>query len=383
MATSPDAAASNEPLESSHKSVEAEIDTQTTHEESSDTAPEETKSQAQEEEDDVCGVLTVPRVARTPRAPRRRVVSLMDRFEQQDGTAKKEEAQETEAAAARRRCKRRLDEAGLEPVPSRPGLGRSMSSHSVFLTTRPKMTLSTASTSASFVDVPLPEPTKPHELVLPTIRSRNHPDLNVISPQTVADLLRGVYDDGLSEYSLIDCRFDYEHRGGSLQGAMSLNKPDLVEERFLRQPVADSTRVALIFFCEFSANRAPKMLRHLRNLDRWIHAERYPELFYPELYLIDGGYKNCFETLKGEFCSPREYVPMSDNAYTDQCKREFTLLRSHWREHKTNACAAKFQQLHRVRVVADDVSASQDDDYVGLDLPSTNPVTFRSFSQQL
>ncbi|GLE06774.1 hypothetical protein PINS_up016320 [Pythium insidiosum] len=59
-----------------------------------------------------------------------------------------------------------------------------------------------------------------------------------------------------------------------------------------------------VFYCEFSANRAPKMLRHLRNLDRWIHAERYPELFYPELYLIDGGYKNCFETLKGAICDP-------------------------------------------------------------------------------
>lgn len=36
----------------------------------------------------------------------------------------------------------------------------------------------------------------------------------------------------------------------------------------------------------------------MRNLDRWIHADRYPELFYPELYLIDGGYKNCFEKFK-------------------------------------------------------------------------------------
>ncbi|KAJ0391085.1 hypothetical protein ATCC90586_003467 [Pythium insidiosum] len=44
--------------------------------------------------------------------------------------------------------------------------------------------------------------------------------------------------------------------------------------------------------------KTPTSLRRLRNLDRWIHAERYPELIYPELYLIHGGYKNCFETLK-------------------------------------------------------------------------------------
>lgn len=57
--------------------------------------------------------------------------------------------------------------------------------------------------------------------------------------------------------------------------------------------------------CAFARHRLSTLLcpalcrlRHVRNLDRWIHAEQYPELFYPELYLIDGGYKNCFETVK-------------------------------------------------------------------------------------
>ncbi|KAJ0390402.1 hypothetical protein P43SY_010433 [Pythium insidiosum] len=75
------------------------------------------------------------------------------------------------------------------------------------------------------------------------------------------------------------------------------------------------------------------LLRHLRNLDRWIHAERYPELIYPELYLIDGGNKNCFETLK---------VPVTlelhrqIELYADQCKRDFATLRNDWRQHKTS-----------------------------------------------
>ncbi|TYZ50829.1 hypothetical protein PybrP1_003161, partial [[Pythium] brassicae (nom. inval.)] len=136
-----------------------------------------------------------------------------------------------------------------------------------------------------------------HQLVLPTTHSKAHPDLNVISPETVSRLLRGDFATQLARYALVDCRFSYEFAGGSLKTAQSLSDPASVEQQFLWHPPPDCARTALVFFCEFSATRAPKMLRHVRNLDRWIHAEEYPALFYPELYLIDGGYKNCFETM--------------------------------------------------------------------------------------
>lgn len=193
--------------------------------------------------------------------------------------------------------------------PSRSSFVRSMSSQSIFLT-------------------------KPSEaapsLVLPTTPSTAHPDLNVISPETVARLLRGDFAPQLARHVLVDCRFSYEFAGGSVKTAQSLSDPASVEQRFLRHPPPDCARTALVFFCEFSATRAPKMcvrlplclclspslsklsrsleahsgvvvscrLRHVRNLDRWLHAEQYPTLFYPELYLIDGGYKKCFETTK-------------------------------------------------------------------------------------
>jgi hypothetical protein len=38
-----------------------------------------------------------------------------------------------------------------------------------------------------------------------------------------------------------------------------------------------------------------KRYRHLRRRDREIHVDSYPELKYPELYILQGGYRNFFE----------------------------------------------------------------------------------------
>ena len=49
--------------------------------------------------------------------------------------------------------------------------------------------------------------------------------------------------------------------------------PALIEKRFFpsgHTMVEGKQRVAIIFHCEFSSKRAPKMCRHLRTLDRQI-----------------------------------------------------------------------------------------------------------------
>jgi hypothetical protein len=56
--------------------------------------------------------------------------------------------------------------------------------------------------------------------------------------------------------------------------------------------------VIIIFHCEFSSARGPSLLRFLRNQDRSLNEHVYPSLFYPELYLLEGGYKSFYERFK-------------------------------------------------------------------------------------
>jgi len=37
-------------------------------------------------------------------------------------------------------------------------------------------------------------------------------------------------------------------------------------------------------------------MRFLRNKDRDTHRDNYPVLYYPEMYLLDGGYKVSFDS---------------------------------------------------------------------------------------
>ena len=100
----------------------------------------------------------------------------------------------------------------------------------------------------------------PDHLVLPVLSNTKHPDLNVIDPSTVENLLNGEYEDKLDSFHLIDCRFDYEYDGGHIKTARSGNSPEIIENLFFSNIQRESTqRVALIFYCEFSSYRAPRM----------------------------------------------------------------------------------------------------------------------------
>ncbi len=56
----------------------------------------------------------------------------------------------------------------------------------------------------------------------------------------------------------------------------------------------DSPYPIIIFHCEFSQKRGPRALRALRDMDRKFNAHRWPNLFYNEIYVLEGGYKNFY-----------------------------------------------------------------------------------------
>ena len=46
----------------------------------------------------------------------------------------------------------------------------------------------------------------------------------------------------------------------------------------------------IIFHCEFSQRRGPALYNSLRDADRRINTDIYPKLFFPEIYVMEGGY---------------------------------------------------------------------------------------------
>ncbi|XP_045190090.2 M-phase inducer phosphatase 1-like [Mercenaria mercenaria] len=164
---------------------------------------------------------------------------------------------------------------------------------------------------------------------LPTYGGK-HQDLKYISSSTLSQVIRGEYGQEIEKAVIVDCRYPYEFQGGHIQGAKNLYTTEHIISEFMKNPIkADdpNKRVILIFHCEFSSERGPKMSRFLRKSDRQANKDCYPYLFYPEIYLLDGGYKVYFETEKNH-CEPQTYKPMLHKDHTEDLRHFRTKSKS-------------------------------------------------------
>ncbi|KAI8480564.1 M-phase inducer phosphatase 1 [Branchiostoma belcheri] len=167
----------------------------------------------------------------------------------------------------------------------------------------------------------------------------------------LVDLLQGVYSGQVQHFEIIDCRYPYEYSGGHIKGAKNIYRKDEVLSELLYNPpksVDSNKRHILVFHCEFSSERAPKLSRFLRNKDRDAHKNCYPDLDYPEVYLLDGGYKAFYETHKS-MCDPQSYTPMLHKDYGDELKK-FRLRSKSWAgERRPVMRAGLAQRFNSVR----------------------------------
>lgn len=146
-------------------------------------------------------------------------------------------------------------------------------------------------------------------LCLPTTPG-NVQDLHTITPQTLSDLLQGVYKDTVQSFRIIDCRYPYEYAGGHIKGAENIfTEEGILHLLHQKKGHTENERSLLIFHCEFSSERGPRKCRFLRNKDRQLNKDKYPNLNHPEVYLLHGGYKAFYQSYE-ELCEPPSYVPM-------------------------------------------------------------------------
>ncbi|EPQ32358.1 uncharacterized protein PFL1_00554 [Pseudozyma flocculosa PF-1] len=175
-----------------------------------------------------------------------------------------------------------------------------------------------------------------------------------ISSHTLTDLLRGRFDDQITSYNVVDCRFGYEYEGGHVPGAINLSTMEKVKSYFLvpdqgrhaggkplpirsQSGKADSSgnprKHVIVFHCEFSCKRAPSMALALRQADRAM-AQDYPNCHFPEIYVLQGGYCEYFRTYP-TVCEPQQYIQMDDPRYQDRRSAELNGFRKQFARHRS------------------------------------------------
>ncbi|XP_028252276.1 M-phase inducer phosphatase 2 isoform X2 [Parambassis ranga] len=168
--------------------------------------------------------------------------------------------------------------------------------------------------------------TKP--FVLPTVEGK-HQDLKYITSDTLVAAVSGKFENLVEQVIVIDCRYPYEFDGGHIKGALNLHQEDQVEDYLLKTPIIPACpdkRVVIIFHCEFSSERGPRMCRFVRERDRAMN--EYPKLHYPELYILKGGYKDFFPHFQAQ-CEPESYRPMHHEDFKEDL-RKFRLKSRTW-----------------------------------------------------
>lgn len=168
--------------------------------------------------------------------------------------------------------------------------------------------------------------TKP--FILPTVTGK-HQDLKYITPDMMVAALNGHFNHLVEQLIVIDCRYPYEFEGGHIKGALNLHQEDQVEDFLLKKPIIPSSkdkRVVLVFHCEFSSERGPRMCRFVRERDRAMN--EYPNLHYPELYILKGGYKEFFPVFQVQ-CEPQSYRPMHHEDFKEDL-RKFRMKSRTW-----------------------------------------------------
>ncbi|CAI9613853.1 unnamed protein product [Staurois parvus] len=155
--------------------------------------------------------------------------------------------------------------------------------------------------------------------LLKTVEGK-HQDLKYITPEMMDDVLSGKYRDRIEHCVIVDCRYPYEYEGGHIKGAVNLPLEQDVEEFLMKTPIvptSEDKRVIIIFHCEFSSERGPRMCRYVRKQDR--NSNEYPKLHYPELYILKGGYKEFFPSYQTH-CEPQSYRPMDHKDFREHLK---------------------------------------------------------------
>ena len=126
-----------------------------------------------------------------------------------------------------------------------------------------------------------------------------------------------------------------------------------MKEYFLkdRETIERLMGTVIIFHCEFSQKRGPEMYSTLREIDRRLHMNVYPQLFFSEIYILEGGYKQFFES-HPDLCEGG-YVAMADKNYKEDCRDKFSKHKRDYQEFKANRSNFEMPTINSITAEVD------------------------------
>lgn len=163
-----------------------------------------------------------------------------------------------------------------------------------------------------------------HKPRLPHFKPDEPDSLPRIQQDTLINVISGEYNAHYDKIMVVDCRFEYEYDGGHIEQAVNYNdKERLAKDLFELKP---PPKTLLIFHCEYSVHRAPRMAKFIRQHDRKVNSMNYPALTYPEMYILEGGYSQFFKQNRS-MCFPQNYIEMEHKDHELACEKGMNKLK--------------------------------------------------------
>lgn len=144
-------------------------------------------------------------------------------------------------------------------------------------------------------------------------RSTMDCSINYITSKELNNILESPLAHSFDSIILLDARFTYEYIGGHIYGAINITKNTDFERIYQKYQYQN---VCIICYCEYSQNRGPGLYFNIRSYDRIRHLRDYPALSFPNLFVLEGGYRKLFAEYpllcKGGYVKMREYKYRSE-----------------------------------------------------------------------
>ncbi|CBY09300.1 unnamed protein product [Oikopleura dioica] len=139
-----------------------------------------------------------------------------------------------------------------------------------------------------------------------------------LRPEDFKKMLRGDFSGQLFKKMLIfDCRYMYEYRAGHFKNAINANFDGNWQEVVKRNTFEEESissqgqETVIVFHCEYSKRRGKAEMKWFRGKDRDVN--RYPELTFPHVRLLEGGFKKFWCQLNFEEAPAGTYATSQDS----------------------------------------------------------------------